>query len=626
MARPRAKSTRTVRAAAARESRDEVVERMGQNWGRGELNYTLPFVNQERIAAPARPAWVRPLAWTAVVCLYTALTFVYFWPLPRLWQDHLGPQLGDTLFNLYVLKWGAHQIHLGLPNLWNGNVWNANLFYPTRGALALSDHLLGPAAELALFETVIPNAIAGYNSLFLSSFVASALATCWVLRRRGLSWVAAVLGGWMFAYSPFRLTQTPHLQMLIAQWIPLTLWFWDRLLAERTAKNAALFLLFYLLNLSGGCYLAYMIHFPLAAILASRALEQRRALLSWRMLRLVVPVALVAGAAGALLFVPYIRISHTLGLVRGHDEIQEFGATLASYLSPSFEGIYFGPPTRQFLRSILGEHAEAFFRSENSLFAGFLPTILFVVGAVAAWRSRKTGSRDAWARGLALSGLVCFLLSLAVVYEPLMRVVPGLSGMRVPARFYAFVSLTVAFFAARGIDVLLRRLPGPRTRVALAAGCALLLAVELAPRRLPWQPLAKEEEMPEVYTWIRDQPTIHALIELPIHSDDREIQFIYASTVHWKPIANGFSGYLPKIHEELVERIRFLPTPAGFDRLRDLWITHILVHARRADRAEALRAWEERFAASPNPQVERVYAADGFYVYHVLGAPPRNGP
>jgi len=560
-------------------------------------------------------------AWTAVLFVYGALTLVYFWPLPRLWQDHIGPELGDPLFVLYVLKWGVHQIRLGLPDF-----WNANLFYPTRGALALSDHLLGPAAELALFETIIPNAIAGYNFLFLSSFVASALATCWVLRRCGLSWAAAALGGWMFSYSPFRVTQTPHLQILIAQWIPLTLWFWDRLLAERTVKNAALFLLFYLLNLSGGCYLAYMIHFPLAAILASRALEQRRSLLSPRSLRLFVPVALTAGLAGALLFVPYLRISHALGLTRTHDEIQEFGANLASYLSPSAEGIYFGPPTRQLLRSLLGKTAELLFRSENSLFAGFLPTILFFVGAVAAWRGRREGPRDVWARGLALSGLICFALSLSVVYEPLMRVVPGLSGMRVPARFYAFVSLTVVYFAARGMDALLRHVPGPRLRAAAVAGLAVVLAVELAPRKLPWQPVAREEEMPEVYTWIRDQPTIHSLIELPIHSDSRENQCLYASTVHWKPIANGFSGYIPQTHEDLVRRIRFLPGPGGLEMLRDLWITHILVHARREDRAEAVRDWEARFATGPNPQVERVYAADGFYVYRVLYASPRNGP
>jgi hypothetical protein len=557
----------------------------------------------------------------AVVCLYTALTFVYFWPLPRLWQDHLGPELGDPLFVLYVLKWGVHQIRLGLPDF-----WNANLFYPTRGALALSEHLIGPAAQLALFETVIPNAIAGYNFLFLSSFVASALATCWVLRRCGLSWAAAVLGGWMFSYSSFRLSQTPHLQMLIAQWIPLTLWFWDRLLVERTAKSAALFLLFYLLNLSGGCYLAYMIHFPLAAILASRALEQRRTLLSWRSLRLFVPIALVIGVSVALLFLPYVRISRSLGLTRTHAEIQEFGANLVSYFSPSYENIYFGEPAQRFLRSILGRSAELFFRSENSLFAGFLPTIFFLVGAVAAWRSRKEGPRDVWARGLAWSGLVCFALSLSVVYEPLMRVIPGLSGMRVPARFYAFVSLTVVFFAARGVDLLLRRLPGPRTRAAVAAGLAVVLAVELAPRPLPWEPLTKEEDMPQVYSWIRDQPAIHSLIELPIHEDIRENQILYASTVHWKPIANGYSGYFPVSHQVLFQRIHFLPGPGGLDLLRSLWITHMLIHARRADRAEELRDWEARFATGPHPQVERVYAADGFYVYRVLAAPPEDSP
>ncbi|HEX4962163.1 MAG TPA: hypothetical protein VF173_15110 [Thermoanaerobaculia bacterium] len=579
-------------------------------------------MNEERTTAPAAPAQAdrprraRALTWTAIACLYTALTLVYFWPLPRLWQDHLGPDLGDPLFNLYVLKWGVHQIRLGLPN-----VWDANIFYPVRGALAFSDHLLGPAAQLALFELAIPNAIAGYNFLFLSSFVASALATCWVLRRSGLSWVAAVLGGWMFAVSPFRIMQTPHLQLLIAQWIPLTLWFWDRLLAERTAKNAVLFLAFYLLNLSGGCYYAYMIHFPLAAILAVRAFGERRELISLRSLRLFVPVAAVAGSAVALLFLPYVRISRTLGLTRTHEEVQEFGAKLVSYVTPAVEGIYFGPRANRFLHSTLGGTAGLFYRSENSLFAGFLPTTFFLVGAVAAWRGRRSGPPDLWARGLALAGLVCFGLSLSVVYWPLMRVIPGLSGMRVPARFYAFVSLTLVYFAARGVDLLLCRLPGPRARAAVAAGLALVLAVELAPRPLLWKPLPREEEMPEVYTWIRDQPSIRSLIELPIHDDTREIQVLYAATVHWKPVANGYSGYFPRPHQELAERIRFLPGPWSLQLLRSLGISHVLVSARRADRAAAVQAWEERFASGPERQVERVYTADGFYVYRLLPVP-----
>src|SRR3954470_17720843 len=240
----------------------------------------------ETTESPARSL----LPWLALTLLYTAVTLVYFWPLPRLAGDHLGPDLGDPLFTLYVLKWGAHQIGLGLPD-----VWDANIYYPTRGTLAFSDHLLGPAAQLFLFLKLVPDAIAGYNFLFLSSFVASALAVCWVLRRGGISWIAAALAGGMYAFSSFRYGQLAHLQMLIAQWAPLTLWLWDRLLAERTAKNAALFFTFYALTLTGGCYIAYMIHIPLLALFLSRAVAEGRGMVSWRSFRVLVPVGLAAG-------------------------------------------------------------------------------------------------------------------------------------------------------------------------------------------------------------------------------------------------------------------------------------------------------------------------------------------
>ncbi|HEY7215599.1 MAG TPA: hypothetical protein VIC28_13295, partial [Thermoanaerobaculia bacterium] len=545
--------------------------------------------------------------------LYTALTLVYFWPLPRLWSDHLGPDLGDPLFNLWVLKWGVHQLRLGLPDF-----WDANIFYPAKGTLAFSDHLLGPAAQLALFLLVIPNAIAGYNSLFLSSFVASALATCWVLRRCGLSWPAAVLAGMMYAFSSFRLSQTPHLQVLIAQWIPLTLWFWDRLLTRRTWKNAGLFLLFYLLNLSGGCYLAYMIHFPLLAILISRALAEKRELVSLRSLRVLAPVALAAGVAVAMLFLPYVRISRAQGLTRSAGEIEEFGATWVSYFSPARETLYFGPPADELLHRIWGDSADRFFRPENSLFAGFLPTVFFFAGAVVAWRRRKEGPPDIWARGLFLSGLLCFALSLVRVYLPLMRIVPGLAGMRVPARFYAFTSLTIVYFAALGVDALLRRVRSPGGRIAVVSVLAIVLAAELAPRALPWERLPREEELPQVYRWLRDQPDVKALLEIPTSGDSRETDYLYASTVHWKPIVNGYGGYVPVSHQMLIGRIGFLPNPAVFDLLRDWWVTHIVVHARRPGRVKALRRWEGRFAGGPRRQLEKVYQSDGIYVYRLL--------
>jgi hypothetical protein len=553
--------------------------------------------------------------------MYTLLTLVYLRPIWRVGGDFLAPDLDDPLFCLYILKWSAHQIRMGLPDL-----WNANLFYPTRGAFALSDHLLGPAAQLVLFLKVVPNAIAGYNFLLFTSYVASALAVCWVFRRAGLSWPAAALAGWMFTFSPFRVFQVSHIQLTIAQWIPLTLWFWDRLLADRTLKNAGLFLLFYVLHVTGGCYLAYMIHFPLLALLVNRLMvqtPQRREILSARSLRLLVPVALLAGSVTLAVFLPYLRISESLGTTRTDEEVWQFGAKLASYLSPARRNFYF-EPARAFLRWLLGPHSRHFPRAENALFAGFLPTLFFLLGTAAAWRRRRAGRQgppDLWGRGLALSGLVCFALTFPIVYAPLMRIVPGLSGMRVPARFYVFVSLALVYFAARGVDWLLERMPGPRARVALAAALAAGLAVELAPRPLEWVRLPREEEFPAVYHWIAREPSVKALVELPIHSDTRENQYLYFSTLHWKPIANGYSGYFPPSHQRLTERVRFLPDPAGLDLMRELWISHIVVHARGPNRREALRRWERQFTTGPDRQVELVYRSGPSSVYRLLDAP-----
>jgi hypothetical protein len=556
----------------------------------------------------------RWLAWAAAVAAYSLLTLIYLRPIWRVGGDHIPFAHDDPLFNLYVLKWSAHQIRLGLPDL-----WNANLFYPTRGALALSDHLLGPAAQLALFLLIVPNAIAGYNFLFFTSFVATALAVCWICRRMGLSWAAALLAGWMYAFSPFRLSHMTHIQILIAQWAPLTLWLWDRLLAERTVKRAVLFLAAYLLSLSGGCYLAYMIHVPLLVLFANRALVEGRGIVSWRSLRLLVPVGLIAGVAVLALFLPYLRVARSLRLERTEAEIWTFGASPASYLSPSRESFYLSPEMKNLLRLGFGSRVRDLYKPERALFPGLLPSVLFLVGAAGCWRRRALLSP--WERGLAISGLVCFLLTFPWVYAPLMRVVPGMSGMRVPARFYVFASLALVIFAGRGVDFLRERMPGRRSRAALVAVLAGALVLELAPYTLRWAPLPREAEVPAVYHWIARQPEIRALIELPIYQDARENQYIYYSTLHWKPLANGYSGYLPPSHERITQRIHFLPDQDGLDLLRELGISHLVIHPESPRKMAALEDWDVRFASGEERQVERVYQGEEARVYRLLPSP-----
>jgi hypothetical protein len=268
-----------------------------------------------------------------------------------------------------------------------------------------------------------------------------------------------------------------------------------------------------------------------------------------------------------------------------------------------------------FVRRKLGIPARFEFEPERVLFAGALPTALFFVGAVSRWRRRREGAADPWERGLALAGLLCFALTFPAVYAPLMRVIPGLSGMRVPARFYVFVSLALVCFAGRGVDFLRGKLARPWTRAALAALLGIVLAVELMPQPLRWQPLPREEGFPEVYRWIAREPSVKAIVELPIYDDARENRYLYYSTLHWKPLANGFSGYAPESHQRLTETIRFLPDRNGCGLLRQYGISHLVIHARSPGRQQALRAWEARTAGR---QVERVYSSGRIAVYRLL--------
>ncbi|HYU30544.1 MAG TPA: hypothetical protein VEW48_00140, partial [Thermoanaerobaculia bacterium] len=538
---------------------------------------------------------------------YLGLSLFYLRPIWRLFGDHIGPDTGDPWFNLTVIKWGMHQIRLGMPDF-----WNLPFFFPARGVTAYSDNLLGPAALGTLLTTLFPgmSAVAVYNLFFLSSFVLCGWSTWYVLRRSGTGVAAAFLGGCVFAFSSYRWDQTSHLQMLLMGWIPLTLWTWDRLLEAPSWRRAVVFFLFFFLHGTGGSYLAYMILFPMAVLLAVRApgLLQRERLRS--VLRVLVPTGVASALLLGALFLPYVRGSGSRA--RSNLEIQVYGASLVSYFTPTGHMV------------LTGEWADDWRRNENSLFAGILPTLLVGAAAVHGWRTRRQtpirplsraqkvtlailavlaldgmvrgeiatwslfgveqypphgfnyglsaaalslglvalGLRrwwggnwplrltglSPWERGVLFSGILTFFLTFPVVYEPLMRRIPGLSGMRVSARFYTFVSFAIAWFAARELDRLLRRVGSPILRPAAAVALAAFLLIDLAPSRLEWFSSPPEGDYPPVYHWLARQKGVAGVLELPMTDDSTDINYMVYATLHWKPLVNGFSGYLPDVY------------------------------------------------------------------------------
>jgi len=642
----------------------------------------------------------RSLEGLLAAAVYTAAALVYLRPIARVHGDHLAPNAEDPLFTLYVLKWVMRQARLGFPAL-----WDANVFFPAKGALAFSDPFLAPALQVLW----VPNAISAYNLLVLSSFVLAGLAMWWVLAESGCSAPAAVLGGAMFAFSPFRWSHFNHLAMLLGQWIPLAMWSFDRLLAGaaeptpmRAWRRAALFLLFYVLNLTSSCYFAFMLLVPLLAILASRLMAYRRELLRPRALAVLAPTALLALAATLALFLPYLRLARDMDMAREESVVVHNAAALASYVSPAPENVYSPrPPRALWSRARLPLWERPFTRVENSLFPGFLATVFALVGIVAfarryrtqpaaneprlaslrraalatlllvallavllgdvytlrlerdtalgrwlpapslanwtalgaafagslalwtllrrRWRGRpllRWREVDPWERGLLISGATCLLLSFPLAYVPLMQVVPGMNGMRVPARFAALLAITIVYFAARGLDVAFSRLRRPIAKALAVAGLAALLAAELHPRPVRWVPIPREPELPAVYHWLASRDDVGALLEVPMRAGGREAPYMYAATLHWKPIANGYSSFLPPTYQQLSAAVgRALPSAEALDLAARLGVTHLVVHGERLGPPARLRQWEQQLET----RLLLVHATGADRVYRLVG-------
>jgi hypothetical protein len=648
-----------------------------------------------------RPRSAAGEAWrlAAAFAVYALLAALYLRPIWRVLGTHLPAGLGDPLFNLYILKWVAHEAHRGFAGF-----WDAPFFYPTHDVLAYSDHLLGPGLAAAAFTALVPDGVPrwvpAYNLLLWSSFAATGLAACFVLRRGGFGWAAAWLGGAMYAFSPFRWDQLTHLQVLLMQLIPLTLWSFDRLLERPSRSRAALFLGCYLLHLSGGCYLALMIHVPLAVLLANRLPELRRTG-RWRAaLPVLGGAAMIAAAAAGSLFGKYREVARAAGLQWGPGVLRTWGASLLSYLTPSESNFY---------SALLPEFLH---RPENTLFPGWLAAGLALLGACDLWRRpraaaaapeaqlsawrrailaallalaavgwlageartwsaptaplfhleglprwatrnygvpmalvtlgcggwlvlrrRWKGSRasrwselDPWPRGLLAAGAVTAALSFPIFFDPLARLLPGLGGMRVPARFNAFTSLAIVWLAAAAIDRRLRGWrPAPRRRHALiVTAVAALLLLEVCPRQVGWDELEEEDDFPDVTQWIADQPDIHAVLEVPLVDPSLpapylvNVSYMYYSTLHWKPLVNGYSAHVPLATEWLSQRCCWpAPDAETLARLRLWGVTHILIH--RSELPLGQRQELDRWEATG--QAERLYAGGGDRVYRIRPGP-----
>lgn len=187
-----------------------------------------------------------------------------------------------------------------------------------------------------------------------------------------------------------------------------------------------------------------------------------------------------------------------------------------------------------------------------------------------------------------------------------LMLVPGVDGVRVPARFWMLAALCLA--VAGGIAIARLSARWPRLRWAMLAAICLGVAVDGWPARL--DVLTPPDARPSHANAV-------ARLDLPVERW-HDMAALYRAAEHRRPLLNGYSGYYPP-HYQAMQYLLDRFDPQVLTRLSALGPIEIVVGHDRDEAGE----WR-RFVGA-HPQAQTVYAGQAYTSYLLAAsraAPP----
>lgn len=523
-----------------------------------------------------------------------AATILLTYPLAFGITDLGRLRLADGRWSIWVVAWVAHALTTNPLR-----VYEANIFHPHPHALALSEPNIGAGILAAPGYFIFRDPLAAHNTAVLASFVLAVVGTYALARYLTTSKVGAASAGIAFAFCPYVMSHTAHIQLMVTAGLPLTLLalhrFVDRPTMARAATMGAVIA-------AQGLSCAY--YGILAGLLAGAGIiffaVSRRLLRDKRYWLGAGAATLVSVAIVAPFFVPHLMAQRASGFARTLNDARIFSADWRSYLAS-------GSWAHRWMLPLLG-------RWKEPLNPGFLVAACAIAGVWAGSRSGREGRlRDITIFYILVTVLACWISfgPGGGLYTVLYSTIPVFSFVRAPSRFGIAVSLGLAVLMAIAIDALSRR--GRGWRIGLSV-VPILVAAELAVAPLP---LDRMPTVPAVYRFLAWLPR-GAVAEFPFYGG-RQVEFnaVYMvfSTYHWQPLVNGYSDNYPPDFTDLASTLQSFPSAEAFQALTERDTRYIIIHYPRysADQATDIRKRLEPF----HSRLRLVARADNIELYEL---------
>ena len=516
------------------------------------------------------------LARTPLAALaYLLLTLLMTFPLVIEFTTSLPDGGGDIWQNYWNLWWWKK----ALLELGQHPYFSSFIFHPTGAKLIFHTH--SPLNMLmALPVTAVLGPTAAYNFCIIVALWLSGLCMYLLAKELTGDARAAFLAGLVFAFFPHRMEQIfEHLNLVSAQFMPLTLFFLVRLRRAGGWKNVAGFGGSFAANALYSWHLGLMLILVLLAPLALAVFVKRERPLK-DLLRDVAVAALIAVALLLPAAAPMVVEMASTPEHFYHQRAQNLGIDAAYLWIPHYgHSLWGGATTSAYIQT-------AYSAAGFMCYLGFVP---LAMGLLAVARRR----RDA----LFWFALLGFGLVLALGRHPLwngrliesvtlpfylLEQVPVFNLLRVANRFMIPATLALAVLTAFGWTALRRR-----------SDLAFCLLAGLICLEYSWIPYpTRKVEISPIYQRLADSGRTGAVLPIPFHLRSRSGPNLAAQTVHNLPMADGYVSTVPAgagafiggdpMLSQLVGQPK-LEGPLDDDHLRKLGFDTVIINKQKLD-------------------------------------------
>jgi len=495
--------------------------------------------------------------------VYSLLTLVFFYPCLSNISTHLIGPAEDNLGVYWEVWWASDKVLHGTQSL----TFTDFVFYPQGSSLyyaAWSFYNL----LLSLPLGIIFGNIAAYNLIILHSFPFAGLGAFLLIRHLTRNSWLALLGGFMFAFSPLHFASAQHhWHINTMQFVPFFVLFYIRAIKEGTRRNLILATLFFLLNaLADWNYLFFAGYFILFSYIYL-AIRRAKVFLP----DIIKKSAIVAGVP--LLFLSiwlipmvWIGLTHQEVNLSGHNS---FVADLV--------GLYI-PDHFHWLNSIsLVDRINKAYTGnlwESVCYLGFA-SIAFVVA---------TFDRIVKQTARYFIGAVAFLIMALGVYphfagqpipvrlpDQVLSQLPFLANLRCPVRFMTYVYLFWSIVVTYAVRHLIISAPSGRRKLVLMIVLPTLLLVDYFAVCYNKTEIA----MPPCYQVIAADNDHFGILNLPDGYGESCLYMMH-QTLHDKPIVNGV--ITRKIGTSLIDSLELTNLELQRQQLISDKVKYIVVH------------------------------------------------